>query len=155
LEDGEVCLILNPTDLIHSAKKQGASQPEPQEDLTTGKCILIVEDSITVRTQLKRILQGAGYRVTVAVDGLEAWKQMEGQRFDAVVSDIQMPNMTGLELAEKIRSENKYVEMPIILVSSLASAADRKRGMEAGANAYIAKPSFDQKLLLDTLRRLV
>jgi len=72
-----------------------------------------------------------------------------------VVSDIQMPNMTGLELAEKIRGESKYVEMPIILVSSLASAADRKRGMEAGANAYIAKPSFEKKLLLDTLGRLI
>lgn len=155
LEDGEVCLILNPADLIHSAKKRSASQPEPQADLTTGKRILVADDSMTVRTQIKRILEGAGYLVTVAVDGFEAWKQMQGQSFDAVVSDIQMPNMTGLELAEKIRGENKYVEVPIILVSSLASAADRKRGMEAGANAYIAKPSFEPKLLLDTLSRLV
>jgi len=156
LEDGQVCLILNPTDLVTTAKKQTAGdQPEAQEDPAAGKSILLAEDSMIVRTQIKRILEGAGYRVTVAVDGLEAWNQMRVQSFDAVVSDIQMPNMTGLELAEKIRGDSTYAEIPIILVSSLASAADRKRGMEAGANAYITKPSFDQTLLLETIGRLV
>jgi two-component system chemotaxis sensor kinase CheA len=66
-----------------------------------------------------------------------------------------MPNMTGLTLTEKIRQDKKYREMPVILVTSLASADDRKRGVEAGANAYITKSSFDQRVLIETLRRLI
>jgi two-component system chemotaxis sensor kinase CheA len=89
------------------------------------------------------------------VDGLEAFNKLGGSPFDALVSDIMMPNMDGLALTEKIRQDKKYKEMPVILVTSLASNEDRQRGMEAGANAYISKPSFDQKVLLDTLRRLI
>ena len=66
-----------------------------------------------------------------------------------------MPNMTGLVLTEKIRADKKYAELPIILVTSLASEEDQRRGLEAGANAYISKPSFDQRLLLDCLARLI
>jgi two-component system, chemotaxis family, sensor kinase CheA len=66
-----------------------------------------------------------------------------------------MPNMDGLALTERIRQNKKYREMPVILVTSLASDEDRQRGLDAGANAYITKPSFDQKVLLDTLRRLI
>ena len=154
---GEVCMVLNPYDLIKSAKKKGAPTEEerPGAEAEARKSILVAEDSITVRTQMKRILEGAGYEVAVAVDGLEAFNKLGGSPFDALVSDIMMPNMDGLALTEKIRQDKKYKEMPVILVTSLASNEDRQRGMEAGANAYISKPSFDQKVLLDTLRRLI
>jgi len=66
-----------------------------------------------------------------------------------------MPNMNGLVLTEKIRANRKYAELPIILVTSLASEEDQRRGLEAGANAYISKPSFDQRVLLDCLARLI
>ncbi|MCK9420608.1 MAG: hybrid sensor histidine kinase/response regulator [Nitrospirae bacterium] len=157
LGTGEVCMILNPFDLIKSAKKKGAptAQEKPGAETETRKSILVAEDSITVRTQMKRILEGAGYEVTVAVDGLDAFNKLGGHPFDAVVSDIMMPNMSGLELTEKIRQKKKYKEMPVVLVTSLASEEDKQRGLEAGANAYITKPSFDQKVLLDTLRRLI
>jgi two-component system chemotaxis sensor kinase CheA len=157
LGTGEICLILNPYDLIQTAGRSEARVIKEiiPDSNKSGKNILVVEDSITVRTQMKRILKGAGYEVAVAVDGLEAFTMLCESHFDAVVSDIQMPNMTGLELTEKIRKNKKYSEMPIILITSLSSDSDRKRGVEAGANAYITKPSFDQKILLDTLRRLV
>lgn len=157
LGTGEVCMVLNPYDLIKSAiKKQTPLTAEkPLEEAEARKSILVAEDSITVRTQLKRILEGAGYEVVVAVDGAEAYSKLAGQPFAAVVSDILMPNMSGLELTEKIRRDQKYREMPIVLVTSLASDEDKQRGLEAGANAYITKPSFDQKVLLDTLRRLI
>ncbi len=157
LGTGELCLILNPEDLIKSVWKSAISSidGETSDEPAAAKRILIAEDSMTVRTQVKRILEGAGYDVEVAVDGLEAFNKLSGAYFDAVVTDIQMPNMTGLELTEKIRQNNKYSDMPIILVTSLSSEADKKRGIEAGANAYITKPSFDQKVLLDTLRRLI
>jgi two-component system chemotaxis sensor kinase CheA len=115
----------------------------------------LAEDSITTRTQEKRILEGAGYEVVTAVDGVDAYNKLGTRSFDGVVSDIMMPNMTGLTLTEKIRADKKYAELPIILVTSLASEEDKRRGMEAGANAYIPKPSFDQRLLLDCLARLI
>ncbi len=154
---GEICLLLNPYDLLKTAEKlkSRTARKNTTEEPESVKSILIAEDSITLRVQMKRILEGAGYKVKVAVDGLEAYNMISEFFFDGVVSDIQMPNMTGLELTEKIRQNKKYSEVPVILITSLSSDADRKRGIEAGANAYITKPSFDQKILIDTLRRLI
>lgn len=157
LATGDVCMVLNPYDLIRSVKKKGTPilQEKHDEATETRQSILVAEDSITVRTQMKRILEGAGYEVTVAVDGVDAYNKLGARSFDALISDIMMPNMTGLALTEKIRQNKKYVDLPIILVTSLSSDEDKQRGLEAGANAYITKPSFDQKVLLETLRRLI
>jgi two-component system chemotaxis sensor kinase CheA len=156
LSNGEICMILNPRDLIKSMRVTRTSAPvaEPTEE-ERKKVILLAEDSITTRTQEKRILEGAGYEVVTAVDGADAFSKLGTRAFDAVVTDLEMPNMTGLQLAEWIRREAKYKELPIILVTSLGSDEDRQRGVEVGANAYITKGNFDQKLLIDTLRRLV
>jgi two-component system chemotaxis sensor kinase CheA len=157
LSTGEICMVLNPQDLIKSAKKGGTvmAEVEPSEAAERSKVILLAEDSITTRTQEKRILESAGYEVVTAVDGADAFNKLGSRLFDAVVSDIEMPNMNGLTLAARIRQDAKYKELPIILVTSLASDADRQRGSEVGANAYITKGTFEQKVLLDTLRRLV
>ena len=157
LETGEVCMVLNPNDLLKTLRKQSvaaapvfAAGAEPAK-----KVLLLAEDSITTRTQEKRILEGAGYEVVIAVDGMDAYNKLGTRSFDAVVTDILMPNMSGLVLTEKIRADKKYAELPIILVTSLASEDDQRRGLEAGANAYIAKPSFDQQVLLECLARLI
>jgi len=157
LGTGEVCIVLNPQDLIKSVRKQVVStKPKqiPQAPIHK-QLILLVEDSISIRTQEKRILEGAGYEVVTAVDGLDGFNKLKTRSFDAVVSDIQMPNLDGLGLAAKIRQHKEYSELPIILVTSLASDEDKRRGAEAGANAYITKGTFNQEILLDTLRRLV
>jgi two-component system chemotaxis sensor kinase CheA len=86
---------------------------------------------------------------------MDAFNKLSTRAFDGVVSDVEMPNLDGLSLAAKIRQDAKYKELPIILVTSLASEEDRRRGIEVGANAYISKGAFEQKVLLDTLRRLV
>jgi two-component system chemotaxis sensor kinase CheA len=157
LGTGEVCVVLNPPDLLQSMRKRPArmlpqgSHPKPQQK----HAILLVEDSITTRTQEKRILESAGYDVVAAVNGVDALQKLASRAFDAVVSDIEMPSMDGLTLTERIRREPKYNELPVILVTSLASEEDKRRGIEVGANAYIAKPTFDQGLLLDTLRRFI
>jgi len=90
-----------------------------------------------------------------AVDGLDAYNKLKTRAFDAVVSDIQMPNLDGLGLTAKIRQHKEYSDLPIILVTSLASDEDKKRGAEAGASAYITKGNFNQEALLETLGRLV
>lgn len=160
LGTGEVCMVLNPQDLIKSVRKQAVSKVARRTVKSlpiTGRkqTILLVEDSIAIRTQEKRILEGAGYEVITAVDGMDALTKLKSRSFDAIVSDIQMPNLDGLSLTAKIRQHKEYSELPIILVTSLASDEDKKRGAEAGANAYITKGTFNQQVLLDTLRRLV
>ena len=117
--------------------------------------ILLAEDSIATRTQEKRILESAGYEVITAVDGIDALNKLKTRSFDAVISDIQMPNMDGLTLTAKIRENQNYTELPIILVTSLASHEDKQKGAEVGASAYITKDSFDREVLLETLKRLV
>ncbi len=157
LGSGRVCVILNPHDLARSIRRRSAPQPTLASDGADNqrRTILLVEDSITTRTQMKRILEGAGYEVVTAVDGLDGFSRLGARRFDAVVSDVQMPNMDGLGLTAAIRGDARHASLPVILVTSLAREEDKRRGIEVGANAYLTKPTFDQKVLLDTLRRLV
>jgi two-component system, chemotaxis family, sensor kinase CheA len=157
LATGEVCMILNPSDLIKSLQKPAITiaSTKPKETAKRKPTILLVEDSPPVRTQEKRLFEGAGYEVTVAVDGLDGYNKLRSRNFDAVVSDIEMPNLDGLSLTAKIRQHPEYDELPIILVTTLSSDDDRRRGAEAGANAYITKGKFNQEVLLETLARLV
>ncbi|MGD1804532.1 hybrid sensor histidine kinase/response regulator [Dapis sp. BLCC M126] len=165
LGSGDVCMVLNPQDLLKSARKLSTSVPsfnlieqsDNQEVEIVNKkyLILLAEDSISTRTQEKRILESAGYEVITAVDGLDAFNKLQTRSFDAVVSDIQMPNLDGLSLTAKIRENKNYSELPIILVTSLSSNEDKQKGAEVGANAYITKDSFNQEVLLETLKRLV
>lgn len=159
LGSGRLVPILNVPDLIKSALKRAAAgngsaiSVEVQD--TKAKSILVVEDSITSRMLLKNILESSGYQVTTSVDGQDAWNVLKREQFDLVVSDVEMPKMSGFELTVNIRSDEKLSEMPVVLVTSLGSREDKERGVEAGANAYIVKGSFDQNNLLETVQRLV
>jgi two-component system, chemotaxis family, sensor kinase CheA len=157
LGSGEICMVLNPQDLVKSALKGSTSGAivERLTEVRTKTRVLLVEDSIPIRTQVKRILESAGYDVTAAVDGLDGFNKLRSGQFDAVVSDVEMPNLTGLELTARIRQYSEYDELPVILVTTLAKEEDKRRGADAGANAYLTKGDFDQSLLLNTLRRLV
>ncbi|WP_375494866.1 response regulator, partial [uncultured Nostoc sp.] len=157
LGTGDVCMVLNPQDLVKSARSrsQSISSTQTRQLAPTKPTVLLVEDSIATRTQEKRILETAGYQVITAVDGLDGFNKLRSHTVDAVVSDVQMPNLDGLGLTAKIRQYQEYSELPIILVTSLASDEDKRRGAEAGANAYIIKGSFNQEALLSTLKRLV
>jgi len=156
LGNGEVCMVLNPQDLLKSAQK-GSRAVISQQDQPTQATpkVLLVEDSIIIRTQMKRLLEGAGYDLTIAVDGVDGFNKLRSGHFDAVVSDVEMPNMDGLTLTGKIRQYREYSELPIILVTTLASDDDKRRGAQVGANAYLTKGDFDQKVLIETLKNLV
>ncbi|MFN6531128.1 hybrid sensor histidine kinase/response regulator [Nostoc sp. ChiSLP03a] len=157
LGTGDVCMVLNPQDLVKSARSrsQSISSTQTRQLAPTKPTVLLVEDSIATRTQEKRILETAGYQVITAVDGLDGLNKLRSHTVDAVISDVQMPNLDGLGLTAKIRQYQEYSELPIILVTSLASDEDKRRGAEAGANAYIIKGSFNQEALLSALKRLV
>ena len=104
---------------------------------------------------LKNILEGAGFEVTTAVDGLDAFTKLKVLPIDLVVSDVDMPRMNGFILTEKIRSEKKISDIPVILVTSLDSKEDREHGITVGADAYIVKSGFDQGNLLEVISRLI
>ena len=157
LGSGEICTVLNVNDLFRSVQRaSGPARHAPRiETRDRAKVILLAEDSITTRAQEKRILEGAGYQVITAVDGQDAYNKLMSTPVDALVSDIMMPNMDGLTLVEKVRAVSRFEDLPLVLVTMLASDQDRERGMQAGADAYIAKPAFDQEIFLDTLKRLI
>lgn len=157
LGTGEVCIVLNPADLARTVRRMKAQSVIKTSTPEAGpvRTLLLADDSITTRTQEKRILESAGYRVVTAVDGLDAWNKLQTGRFDGVVSDVEMPNMTGLQFTARLRQEAVFRDLPVILVTSLSSDEDRRRGIEVGANAYLTKPTFDQRVLLETLERLI
>ena len=117
--------------------------------------ILVVDDSLATRELERSILETAGFKVDTARDGLEALKACHAQRPDLVLSDVEMPNMDGFRLSAAIRQDSRLNNLPIIIVSSRDSAEDRRKGMEAGAQAYIVKGQFEQNKLLETITRLI
>jgi len=156
---GEVIMVLNPSDLVDSAMRgsfahmrvadsAGETEKVPQ--------VLVVDDSITTRTLEKSILEHAGYKVTVAVDGKQAWDILQLEHdFSLVISDVEMPIMNGFQLTELIKQSERLKHLPVIIVTSLAKEADRHRGIEVGADAYIVKGQFETKVLLDVVEQLI
>jgi len=161
LEDGSPVLILDVDDLVRSIdnllnlgrlKKVGGYRglKEAQK-----KHILVVDDSLTVREVERRLLENAGYEVKVAVDGVDGFNALQLDRFDLIVSDIDMPRMNGIDLVKKIRSDPNLKEIPIIIVSYKERAEDRIKGLEAGANYYLTKSSFQDEGLINAVRDLI
>lgn len=156
LASGEVCMILHPPDLLHSLRNGSWQNVSlPVESSTIKNKLLLVEDSIIIRTQMQRLLKGAGYEVTIAENGLQGWQKVQNQNFDIVLSDVEMPEMNGLEMTSKIRQHRQYDQLPIVLITTLSSPEDKQRGKQAGANAYLTKGDFEQQLLFQTLNQLI
>ncbi|MDB4987570.1 MAG: hybrid sensor histidine kinase/response regulator [Myxococcaceae bacterium] len=154
---GQVALVLNGSELGRSAIAN-AARPERSvfaELKASKRRVLVVDDSITTRALVKSIVEEGGYDVTAARDGVEALRLLQAQRFDLVVSDVQMPNMDGFALTEQIRGAPKLARLPVVLVTSLEAESDRLRGLEAGANAYLGKSAFDHRVLLDVIGGLL
>ncbi|MFH1125481.1 MAG: hybrid sensor histidine kinase/response regulator [Pseudomonadota bacterium] len=157
LGDGQVVMILNVADLVKSAQKGAgitATIPVQVKEVARRR-VLVVDDSITTRTLEKNILENAGYQVMVAADGEEAWAILQRETVDGIVADINMPRMDGFVLTKKIKGHDKLKDRPVVLVTSLETPQDKIRGMEAGADAYIIKGTFDQRDLLATVERLI
>ena len=158
LGSGALVLILRVADLIRSAVDAGPLAQTGEDappQAVEAKSLLVVEDSVTSRVLLKNILQAAGYEVMTAVDGLDAMSALRTGRFDLVVSDVEMPRLNGFELTTRIRQDTSLKELPVVLVTARESREDKERGIDCGANAYIAKSSFDQANLLSAIERLL
>jgi two-component system chemotaxis sensor kinase CheA len=153
---GDVIMVLNPSDLVDSGLRSSLALAHvDQQEPTAAKRVLVVDDSITTRTLEKSILEHAGYKVSVAVDGKKAWQLLQEQGFDLVVTDVEMPQMNGFELTALIKQSERFKRMPVIIVTSLTKEEDRQRGIEVGAEAYIVKGQFETKILLDVVEQLI
>jgi len=163
LEDGSPVLILDIDDLVLSVEaiiKRGRIEKVTRSDGDVSaaaiKNILVVDDSLTVREVERNLLENAGYHVDVAVDGIDGWNAIRTfRKYDLVVTDVDMPRMDGIELVRLIKSDKHYNSVPVIIVSYKEREADRKRGMDAGADYYLTKGSFHDKSLLDAVADLI
>lgn len=155
---GGIIMVLDASDLIASALGKGASAyaaGRPATGKTRQSHVLVVDDSVTTRMLEKNILETRGFKVTVAVDGREAWDLIQAREFDLVVTDVEMPEMDGFALTERIKKSEKYAMLPVIIVSSRNKEEDRLTGIKVGADAYIVKDQFETRILLDVVGQFV
>lgn len=158
LGSGIIALVLNVTTAVAAALglPAGATHlPARDATPTVRRRVLVVDDSITTRTLESSVIEAAGYDVMTAVDGADALRILQERGADLVVSDVEMPRMDGIQLCESIRALARFRELPVILVTALETPEHRARGLEAGADAYLGKSTFDQEGLLTTIRDLL
>ncbi len=150
--DGKTTRLLDLFELSRAADPQGSAAPQSAaQDGGEAPRILLAEDSTFFREQLTRFLEEAGYAVVACPDGLAAWETLVDSEaaFDLVVTDLEMPNLDGLSLAQRIREHQRFAATPIVAVTSLAGEEDQQRGLEAGINEYHVK--LDRERLLASI----
>jgi two-component system chemotaxis sensor kinase CheA len=155
LEDGRVVLLpeLNFLQRALRAASPGAQTPESTQRDTRSDRVLVVDDSPVVRDLVSEILSDAGLTVETAEDGAAAWEIIQRQEPDLLVSDVEMPRMTGLELLSHVRTRSQ--RLPVVLLTTRGSLEDRRKATTLGANAYLVKTDFQSDKLLDVVRRFV
>ncbi|MDQ2817929.1 MAG: response regulator [Candidatus Eremiobacteraeota bacterium] len=147
--------VLDAGHIVQSAHEPSLAASLVRHEDKAKRSLLIVDDSLTTRTLLRNIMQSAGYEVATAIDGVDGWKKVQERGFDCIMSDIEMPNMSGWEFCEKVKRDGRYTRTPVVLITSLAKDAERRRGLELGASAYIVKGLFNETALLETVAGLV
>ncbi len=155
--DNEVINILSIPEVMKIAReaKYGSQARESEIKGKKAAHILVVDDSLNTREIERSILEAYGYSVSLAVDGMEALEKMESDRYDLIVTDIEMPRLDGFSLTERVRKHEDCKDIPIVLVTSRDRESDKRRGIQVGANAYIVKGAFDQSNLLETIQNLI
>ncbi|BCG26564.1 hybrid sensor histidine kinase/response regulator [Pseudomonas tohonis] len=162
LDDGTPVLILDVEDMLKSVGKLlGSGRLERVGGLARQgaghrrKRVLVVDDSLTVRELERKLLLGRGYEVAVAVDGMDGWNALRSEAFDLLITDIDMPRMDGIELVTLVRRDSRLQSLPVMVVSYKDREEDRRRGLDAGADYYLAKASFHDEALLDAVVVLI
>ena len=162
LENGDPVLIVDIEDLVRSIDSlltgRGISPIDAaREELeaSQAKRVLVVDDSITVRELERQLLQSRGYEVDVAVDGMDGWNAFRSTPYDLVVSDVDMPRMDGIGLVTLIKTDAQRSHVPVVIVSYKDREEDRLRGLDAGANRYLTKSSFQDDTFLETIVDLI
>ena len=162
LDDGSVVLIVDVEDMLRSVDKllntgrlERIARRSQQATEVPRKRVLVVDDSLTVRELQRKLLLNRGYEVAVAVDGMDGWNALRSEDFDLLITDIDMPRMDGIELVTLLRRDSRLQSLPVMVVSYKDREEDRRRGLDAGADYYLAKASFHDDALLDAVMELI
>lgn len=116
--------------------------------------ILTADDSVSMRQMVSFTLKRAGYGVTEAVDGQDAWEKAAGRGFDLVLTDQNMPRMDGISLIRKLRERPQFRSTPILILTTESSDQMKRAGRSAGATGWLVKP-FDPAKLIDVIRKVI
>jgi chemotaxis protein histidine kinase CheA len=154
MPSGEVALLLHVPDLFSTGRRAAEERRAPTR-AERRKTVLVVDDSVVSRQMVTRVVEGLGFDVLTALDGMDALRLLERVSPDLVVSDVEMPRLGGLALARRIRQDERHPGLPIVIVSSRGSEADRAAGLEAGADAYLAKADFSEVTFRAIVERLL
>lgn len=151
---GDPVLVLDPQGIVGAVR---AARPVLDEEPEGPEIapILVIDDSLTTRMLEQSILESAGYEVDLASSGEEGLKKAQARRYALFIVDIEMPGINGFEFVARAKADPGLRRVPVIMVTSLASAADKKRGADVGVDAYIVKGEFDQKHFVQKVRDLV
>jgi two-component system chemotaxis sensor kinase CheA len=151
---GDPLLVVDPRSLVqailaapHSARVSVSEQKKLP--------ILVIDDSLTTRMLEQSILESAGYEVDLASSAEEGLQRAENRRYGLFIVDVEMPGMNGYEFTAKTRADPTFSKIPVILVTSLSSPLARRRGIDAGASAYVVKGEFDQKQFVRKVAELL
>jgi two-component system, chemotaxis family, sensor histidine kinase and response regulator WspE len=162
MEDGAPVLIVDVDDLLRSVEKLIAMGPlipfqDDRRELTghKPKRVLAVDDSLTVRELVRKLLTSRGYLADIAVDGMDAWNAVRTGKYDLVITDVDMPRLDGIELASLIKQDPLLQSIPVMIVSYKDRMEDRLRGLDAGADYYLTKGSFHDETLLQAVADLI
>lgn len=161
-DDGVPTLIIDVDDMLLSIenlisdrrlnKIKGAAS---NETTLKKKCVLIVDDSLTVREVERKLLESKGYQVDIAVDGMDGWNTVRTGEYDLVISDVDMPRMNGIEFVSMIKQDPNLKSIPVMIVSYKDRQEDRELGLDAGADYYLTKGSFHDETLVDAVVDLI
>ena len=161
-DEGHAILIMDVEDLLIGIRRglseggvRGLDIASLRRNSSGRKRVLVVDDSITVREVERQMLARLGYEVETAVDGVDGFTQLKAGRFDLLVTDVDMPRMNGIEFVKALRREPRFASLPVAIVSYKDRAEDRAAGMEAGANAYLTKGSFQDQSFIQTITDLI
>lgn len=157
LISGDVCLILNIADIIKSTSSMRISPKITTKKKAKNNSfkILLVDDSATTRTLEKNILSKAGYVIETAENPIEAFEKMKAENFDLIISDLEMPEMNGIEYLERIKTDEMYSDIPVIMLSSIISDELKEKAISLGAKEYISKNGFNQEYLQDIVSKVL
>jgi two-component system, chemotaxis family, sensor histidine kinase and response regulator WspE len=160
LNDGAPVLILDVDDLLRSIE-QLLARGRPEHIAVAESAprarprVLVVDDSLIVRELHKQLLLAQGYEVKVAVDGADAWRALQQEAYQLVVSDVDMPHLNGFELVRRIKEDARLRSTPVIIVSYKEREEDRLKGLEAGADYYLTKSNYQDRALIDAVQDLL
>lgn len=173
LGTGEIVLIIDPTQFhgrvalpaaqhlsaINSTGAVGEIMTGSPAQTTTASMasaavVMVVDDSVTVRRVTQRLLVREGYQVLLAKDGIEALEQLQDVRPDIVLADIEMPRMDGFDLTRNLRSDPRFNDIPIVMITSRTAEKHRRYALELGVNVYLGKP-YNEAELLQTITHLI